>query len=185
MQNQNKLTGKCVVLGVCSSIAVYKACDVVSSLVKMGADVHVIMTENACKLISPRILQTLSRNQVQTTMWSPISDWVPEHISLAQRADIFVVAPATANTIGNFANGLANDLLSSTYIATKAKVLVAPAMNANMITHTAVMRNIQTLKNDGVEFIEAEDGVLACGVEGKGRLASVDKIVNAIVEHLK
>jgi phosphopantothenoylcysteine decarboxylase/phosphopantothenate--cysteine ligase len=185
MQNENNLSGKCVVLGVCSSIAVYKACDIISNLVKMGANVHVIMTENACKLISPRILQTLSRNQVQTTMWSPIADWKPEHISLAQMADVFVVAPATANTIGNFANGLANDLLSSTYIATKAKVLIAPAMNSNMITHPAVVRNIEVLKNDGVEFVEAEDGMLACGVEGKGRLASIEKIIEAIVNSLK
>ena len=185
MQNQNSLSGKCVVLGVCSSIAVYKSCDIVSMLVKMGADVHVIMTENACKLISPRILQTLSRNKVESTMWAPVSDWQPEHISLAQKADVLVVAPATANTIGNFANGLACDLLSSTYIATKAKTLIAPAMNSNMITHAAVERNIEILKRDGVEFIEAENGMLACGVEGKGRLASVETIVAKIVETLK
>ncbi len=185
MQNQNILKGQCIVLGVCSSIAVYKACDIVSMLVKMGADVRVIMTDNACKLISPRIFQTLSRNQVYTTMWSNVSDWKPEHISLAQQADIFVVAPATANTIGNFANGIASDMLSSTYIATKAKVLIAPAMNSNMIEHPAVIRNMDRLKNDGVEFIESEDGMLACGVEGRGRLASVEKIVEKIVEKLK
>ena len=185
MENEKRLSGKNVVLGVCSSIAIYKACDIVSTLVKMGANVDVIMTENACKLISPRIFQTLSRNKVHTTMWAEVSDWKPEHISLADKADVFLVAPATANAIGNFANGLANDFLSTTYIATKARVIVAPAMNCNMYAHKAVVRNIETLKADGVEFVEAESGMLACGVEGKGRLASVEKIVEAVVKALE
>ncbi len=184
MQNENTLSGKNIVLGVCSSIAVYKACELVSLLVKAGASVKVIMTENACKLISPRIFQTLSRNQVYTTMWSPVEDWKPEHISVAEEADLFVVAPATANTIANFANGLASDFLSTAYLATKAKVIIAPAMNSNMYEHRAVERNIDTLKCDGVEFVEPEAGRLACGVEGKGRLAQVDIIYKTILEAL-
>ncbi len=184
MENENRLLGKKIVFGVCSSIAVYKACELVSSLVKDGASVSVIMTENACKLISPRIFQTLSRNQVYSTMWLPVSDWKPEHISVAESADLFVVAPATANTIGNFANGLACDFLSTAYLATKAKVIIAPAMNANMLEHRAVQRNIDTLKCDGVEFVEPACGRLACGVEGKGRLADVDVIYKSILEAL-
>ena len=170
MENEKRLSGKNIVLGVCSSIAIYKACEVVSGLVKMGANVDVIMTDNACKLISPRIFQTLSRNKVSTSMWEDVADWKPEHISLAEKADVFLVAPATANAIGNFANGLANDFLSTTYIATKAKVIIAPAMNCNMYSHSAVVRNIETL---------------ACGVEGKGRLASVEKIIEAVVSALE
>lgn len=184
MEKENVLAGKKIVLGVCSSIAVYKACELVSLLVKHGASVSVIMTENACKLISPRIFQTLSRNQVYTTMWSPVADWKPEHISVAESADVFVVAPATANTIGNFANALANDFLSTAYLATRAKVIIAPAMNSNMYEHRAVQRNIDTLKYEGVEFVEPECGRLACGVEGKGRLADVDTIFKAILEAL-
>ena len=117
-------------------------------------------------------------------MWSPVSDWKPEHISVAESADVFVVAPATANTIGNFANALANDFLSTAYLATRAKVIIAPAMNVNMYEHRAVQRNIDTLKYEGVEFVEPECGRLACGVEGKGRLADVDTIFKAILEAL-
>ena len=127
MKKWEKVSGKNVILGVCSSIAVYKACQLASTLTKNGADVHVVMTESARKLISERIFQTLTRNPVCTDMWESIPDWKPEHISLAQRADIMVVAPATANAIGHFANGIADDFLSTVYLACAAPVLIAPA----------------------------------------------------------
>ena len=181
---QNGLEGKTVVVGVCSSIAVYKAAEIVSRLAKSGADAHVVMTENAAKLMSPRIFQTLSRNKTYVSMWEEISDWKPEHISLAEAADLLLVAPATANTIGNFARGLAPDMLSTIYLATRAPVLVAPAMNCDMYAHPAVAENIEILKKRGVEFVEPETGMLACGREGAGRLAEVGKIVEKAAEIL-
>lgn len=174
------LKGKKIVLGVCSSIAAYKAADLASRLVKLGADVRVIMTKNAQKIISERVFFTLTRNPVGVDMWEKVEAWQPEHISFADFADLLVVAPATANTIGNFACGLAPDLLSSTYLATSAPVLIAPAMNDKMYAHPAVQSNIETLKSRGVKFVEPDDGMLACGVCGKGRLADLDKIVEAI-----
>lgn len=179
MQNigQSVFKGKTVVLGVCSSIAVYKAAELVSALVKLGADVKVVMTENAAKLMSPRIFQTLSRNRVYVSMWEDILDWKPEHISLAEAADLLIVAPATANMIGNFARGIAPDMLSTLYLATTAKTLVAPAMNCDMYAHPAVVENMEILKARGAVFVEAQRGMLACGKEGAGRLADIDKIV--------
>jgi len=136
-----------------------------------------LMTENATKLMSPRIFQTLSRNDVHCSMWTNVTDWKPEHISLAEAADLLLVAPATANTIGNFANGLAPDILSSVFLATTSKVQIAPAMNCNMYDNPAVIKNIAELKGRGVYFTEPEEGKLACGVTGRGRLASIDAII--------
>ncbi len=187
MQNENSgaLSGKKLVLGVCSSIAAYKAADLLSALVKMGADVRVVMTRNAQRLISPRIFQTLSRGEVYSSMWREISEWKPEHISLAEFADAMLVAPATANTIGNFANGLAPDLLSSVFMAIDpSNVLIAPAMNSAMYSHPSLRRNMDFLKGMGVSFIEPEYGALACGAEGKGRLANMDDIVSAVLKKL-
>ena len=174
------LKGKNIVLGVCSSISAYKACDIVSALVKLGANVDVIMTKNALHIIGEKTLETLSRNKVNIDMWEKIGAWMPEHISLADKADAFVVAPATANSIGNFACGLAPDILSSTYLATKAPVLIAPAMNVNMYEHPAFQSNMQTLKSRGVKFVEPEEGPLACGISAKGRLADTNVIIEAI-----
>lgn len=185
MKKWEKVSGKNVILGVCSSIAVYKACQLVSTLTKNGADVHVVMTESARKLISERIFQTLTRNPVCADMWAAIPDWKPEHISLAQSADIMVVAPATANAIGHFANGIADDFLSTVYLACKAPVLIAPAMNCNMYRHPAVARNIGVLSCDGVEFVGPDDGSLACGDSGKGRMAEVEEIMEAICNILE
>ena len=179
------LKGKNIVLGVCSSISAYKACDIVSKLVRLGACVDVIMTKNATNIVGEKTLETLSRNKIHTDMWEKIGQWMPEHISLADKADVFAVAPATANSIGNFACGLAPDILSSTYLATKAPVLVAPAMNVNMYEHPAVRANIETLRGRGVRFVEPEEGPLACGVSAKGRLADTDAIVEAIAELAK
>lgn len=171
------LRGKKIVLGVCSSISIYKAAELLSRLLSFGSDVHVVMTENATKLMSPRIFQTLSRNDVYCSMWDHIADWKPEHIALAESADLLLVAPATANTIGNFANGLAPDMLSAVFLATLAKVQIAPAMNCNMYANPAVIKNIAELKARGVFFTEPEDGKLACGITGRGRLASIDSII--------
>ena len=173
--NRESFKGRNVVVGVCSSIAVYKAAELVSALVKLGANTTVIMTESAKKLISPRIFQTLSRNKTYSDMWEDVAEWK----AIAESADIIIVAPATANTIGNFACGLAPDLLSSTYLAAKCPVLIAPAMNSNMYENPAVVRNICTLKNDGAHFLEPEVGMLACGVSGKGRLAEISSILDA------
>ena len=180
MENiRESFKGRKVVVGVCSSIAVYKAAELVSALVKLGADTTVIMTASATKLISPRIFQTLSRNKTYSDMWEDVAEWRPEHISIAESADIVIVAPATANTIGNFACGLAPDLLSSTYLAAKCPVLIAPAMNSNMYENPAVVRNMRALKSDGVHFVEPEVGMLACGVSGRGRLAEIGSILDA------
>lgn len=183
--NAEILKGKNIVLGVCSSISAYKAVDIVSRLVRLGANVQVIMTKNATNIIGEKTFETLSRNKVNVDMWETIGNWMPEHISLADKADVFAVAPATANSIGNFANGIAPDMLSSTYLATKAKVLIAPAMNVKMYEHPAVQNNMKILKSFGVHFIEPEEGPLACGVSAKGRLAGVDSIVDAIIELAK
>ncbi|MBR6388532.1 MAG: phosphopantothenoylcysteine decarboxylase [Opitutales bacterium] len=172
-----KFNGRRIVLGVCSSIAAYKAADLASALAKAGADVRVILTKNAAKIISERVFSTLTRNPASVDMWEKISDWKPEHISLAQFAEIMIVAPATANAIGNFANGLAPDLLSSTFLATRAKVLIAPAMNDAMYENFAVQRNIKYLRENGVVFAEPEEGELACGTCGKGRLAQNGRIL--------
>ena len=186
MQNEKEsvLKNKKIALGVCSSIAIYKSAELTSRLVKLGADVSVVMTENAAKLMSPRIFQTLSRNPVSVSMWEEISDWKPEHISLAESIDLLLVAPATANAIGNFANGIAPDMLSTLYLATKAKVMIAPAMNCDMYSHPAVQTNMLTLKNRGVEFIETQTGMLACGRVGAGKLADVDTIITHVQEAL-
>lgn len=179
------LTNRRVVLGVCSSIAICKAPEIVSQLVRLGADVRVIMTKNAAKLVSERIFQTLSHNPVACDMWEKTGDWRPEHVSLADFAELMIVAPATANAIGNFANGLAPDFLSSTFLATTAKILIAPAMNCKMYSNFAVQNNIAVLQKNGVEFVGPEEGVLACGISGKGRMSEPEKIVESAVEILK
>ncbi len=185
VRRETPLKGRRIVMGVCSSIAVYKAADIVSALRKLGADVTVIMTANARKLISERIFQTLSRNKVYCDMWCEIDSWKPEHISLAESAELLLVAPATANMIGNFACGLAPDMLSSVYMATKAKVLIAPAMNGVMYESAAVSENIEKLAARGVKFVGPDSGELACGSVQKGRLACVGEIISAVQEILK
>lgn len=187
MQNDKReiFGGKNIVLGICSSIAVYKAAELASQLARADANVVAVMTANAQKLISPRIFQTLTRNKVYCSMWEQIDDWKPEHISLAESADLLLVAPATANTIGNFANALAPDMLSSLYLATAKPVLIAPAMNSQMYANKGVQRNIERLKSDGAFFVEPDEGRLACGTVGKGRLAETDKIIEAAAEILK
>jgi phosphopantothenoylcysteine decarboxylase len=179
------LKEKVIILGVTGSIAAYKAADITSRLVKWGAEVRVIMTESATRFITPLTLQTLSRNKVYTSMWEDISDWEPGHISLADRANLLLVAPATAQSIANFANGQAPDLLSSTYLATRAPTMIAPAMNGKMLEHPATQKNIEFLRERGHHFIEPDEGMLACGYEGKGKLASVERICQSVREFLQ
>jgi len=175
-----ELNGKTIILGVTGSIAACKAADLAGALVKMGADVHVILTTDAARFITPLTLRTLSRNEVVADMWDD-TGWKPGHIDLADSADLFLVAPATANKLAEFAHGLASDMLSCTYLATKAPVLVAPAMNTKMLEHPATQANIKTLRERGVKFVEPSSGMLACGYAGAGHIASVEDIVRAAV----
>lgn len=177
-------TNKTVVLGVSGGIAVYKACDVVSRLRKLGINVHVIMTNSASEFVTPLTFQSLSQNYVVGDMFEEPKTWDVEHISLAKKADVFLIAPATANVIGKIANGIADDMLTTTVMATKGKVLIAPAMNTNMYENPIVQRNINTLKEIGYDFVEPESGRLACGDTGKGKLASPETIVEEVVKLL-
>jgi phosphopantothenoylcysteine decarboxylase/phosphopantothenate--cysteine ligase len=176
------LKDKNIVLGVTGGIAVYKAVDVVSKLRKLGANIDVIMTNSATKFVTPLTFQSLSQNLVTVDMFEEPKKWEIEHISLAQKADLFLIAPATANIIGKVANGIADDMLSTTIMATKAKVVFAPAMNTNMYTNPIFKQNMQKLKELGYEFIKPARGRLACGDFGEGKLADPVDIVNYVVE---
>ena len=166
-----------IVVGVTASIAAYKAADLVSKLVKRGCDVHVVMTEQAREFIAPLTFATLSRNPVVTGAADAQSDWKPGHIALADRADLLLIAPATANVIAELAHGLANRPLTEIALATLAPVLIAPAMNGKMWNHAATQHNVALLKSRNAVFIGPEEGLLACGYEGIGRLWNVDDIV--------
>lgn len=174
------LRGKNIVLGVTGGIAAYKAVEVVSRLKKAGAAVHVIMTEGATKFVTPLTFRELSANPVAVHMWEEPKTWNVEHIALATLADIFLIAPATANIIGKIANGIADDMLSTTVMATKAPVVIAPAMNTNMYLNPITQQNITKLASLGYRFIEPATGMLACGVEGPGRLAEPSTIVEYV-----
>lgn len=178
-----KLDGKTVVLGVTGSIAAYKAAEIAGSLVKLGVNVHIILTQSAARFITPLTMRTVSRNVVAADIWDS-KDWKPGHIDLAKAADLLLVAPATAHKIAEFAQGLAPDLLTGTYLATKAPVLIAPAMNMNMLSHPATQANIALLRQRGVQFVDSKEGILACGDEGPGKLANVETIVEAAVKIL-
>lgn len=178
------LKDKTVVIGVSGGIAVYKTLDVVSRLRKLGVNVNVIMTKSATEFVTPLSFQSLSQNYVVCDMFEDPKTWDVEHISLAKRADVFLIAPATANVIGKIANGIADDMLTTTVMATKAKVLIAPAMNTNMYENPILQRNINTLKELGYNFVEPESGRLACGDTGKGKLVSPETIVDEVVKLL-
>lgn len=178
------LKDKTVVIGVSGGIAVYKTLDVISRLRKLGVNVNVIMTKSATEFVTPLSFQSLSQNYVVCDMFEDPKTWDVEHISLAKRADVFLIAPATANVIGKIANGIADDMLTTTVMATKAKVLIAPAMNTNMYENPILQRNINTLKELGYNFVEPESGRLACGDTGKGKLASPETIVDEVVKLL-
>lgn len=175
-----------IILGISASIAAYKAADLASQLVKSGHLVHCIMTQAACEFITPLTMQTLTRHPVLVSLEDEKQSWKPGHIELADSADLFVVAPATAALLAHFAQGLAPDPLCSTYLALppETPVLIAPAMNGKMWLHPATQRNVATLRQDGVHFIDPDTGDLACGYQGIGRLATVESIVNKVNELL-
>ena len=171
-----------IIVGVTGSIAAYKAADLVSKLVKGGAEVHVVMTHGAQQFITPLTLQTLSRNPVTTEVFDSERGWKPGHIDLADRANLLLIAPATAHVIAELACGLAGNSIGEIALATLAPVLIAPAMNGKMWQHAATQQNVATLKARGAEFIGPEDGLLACGYEGLGRLWNVEGIAARALE---
>lgn len=175
---------KNVVLGVSGGIAVYKALEITSLLIKKDINVNVIMTENATKFVTPLSFQSLSQNVVSCDTFQEPKVWEIQHISLAEKADVLLVAPATANIIGKVANGIADDMLSTTIMATKAKVIFAPAMNTNMYENPILQDNIRKLKSFGYEFIEPAEGRLACGAVGKGKLEKPEIIVDKVLMEL-
>lgn len=169
-----------IVVGITGGIAAYKACGIISYLKSEGANVNVIMTKNACEFITPLTIETLSKNKVVTDMFER-PDYVDvKHISLARSADLFLVVPATANIIGKVASGIADDMLSTTIMATKAPVIFAPAMNNRMYENPIVQDNIKKLKLYGYKFIEPSIGHLACGYEAKGKLPKNEEIINYV-----
>ena len=168
-----------ILLGVTGSIAAYKACELIRLFVKNGDEVTVVMTKAATEFVTPLTFQTLSRNPVFVDQFAPPVSWKPEHISLAEAADLVVVAPATANMIAKMRYGLADDLLSATLLATRAPIVVAPAMNTGMWESPVTQENITALKQRGVTVIEPVDGELACGVKGKGRMMDPERIWEA------
>ena len=169
-----------IVVGITGGIAAYKACGIVNYLRKEGANVHIIMTNNACQFITPLSLEVLSGNKVITEMFDRPDYIDVKHISLAKKADLFLIIPATANIIGKVANGIADDMLSTTIMATKAPVIFAPAMNDGMYNNPIVQDNINKLKTYGYKIIEPTVGHLACGYEAKGKLANSETIIDYV-----
>ena len=178
------LKGKHIVVGVTAGIAAYKAVELVSRLYKAGAEVKVVMTRNATKFVSPLVFGEISKHKVAVEMFENVQDWNVEHIAYATWADAYVIAPATANMIAKMSNGIADDMLSTQLLATTAPVFVCPAMNSNMYTHPTVQENLTILRGRGVHVLEPDSGLLACGVEGKGRLPDPQKIMDWVDFHL-
>ncbi len=174
------IRGKNIVLGVTGGIAAYKACELVRALVKEGASVEVVMTQNAMEFVTPLTLQTLSGNKVATRPFDPVWESEIGHISLADRADLVVIAPATASFVGKMATGIADSLLATLVLATLAPVIVCPAMNVNMYNNVAVQENIRKLRDRGVSIVEPSEGFLACGWEGRGRLPETEDIMSEV-----
>jgi len=181
---QAPLTGKSVALGVCGGIAAYKAVEVLRGLQRAGCTVRVAMTKRACEFVQPLTFRALSGSHVIVDDYAPDNPDPIAHITFSQSVDLLVVAPATANIIAKFANGVADDFLSSTYLACTAPVLIAPAMNTTMWEHPATQRNLRQLRADGVHFVEPDAGEMACGTIGPGRLSEPERIVRAALEIL-
>lgn len=182
--DENMLTGKKILLCVSGGIAVYKAAALTSKLTQSGAIVKVMMTNSAREFVTPLTFQALSRNDVFFDTFDEKNSAVIAHIDLADWADLVIIAPATANMIGKLACGIADDMITTTLLATKAPVWVAPAMNVNMYDHPAVQKNIETLHSFGYQFIEPSEGYLACGYIGKGRLEEPEKIVSLVERYV-
>ncbi len=175
------LKGKTVVLGVTGSIAAYKIANLASSLVKLHADVHVIMTKNATNFINPIAFETLTKNKCMTDTFDRSFMYNVAHVSIADKADVMLAAPASANIIAKMAHGIADDMLSTTYLAMKCPVIVSPAMNVNMFTNPVVQRNIKTLEDFGVTVIPPDNGYLACGYTGAGKMPSEQVLLDYIL----
>lgn len=178
------LKGKTIILGVTGCIAAYKACEIVSSLRKKGADVEVIMTPHAARFVQPLSFETLSGNRVITDLFDRDNEFEVEHVALAKKADLFVVAPATANTIGKIAGGIADDMLTTTIMACGAPKVICPAMNTGMYENRSNLKNIEKLKKQGMHIVGPDEGRLACGDVGKGRMAEPELIVKTIEDIL-
>jgi phosphopantothenoylcysteine decarboxylase/phosphopantothenate--cysteine ligase len=174
------LQGREILVGVTGGIAAYKTAHLVSRLVQKGAGVSVVMTEHATRFVGPLVFQTLTHRPVYTDLFAE-GTYDADHIALADRAEAAVVAPATANAIGKLAGGIADDLLSTTLLALRVPVILAPAMNVAMWEHPAVRANVETLRRRGVRFVGPEEGRLACGIEGLGRMAEPETILAEIV----
>lgn len=176
-----------IILGVTGSIAAHKAADLASLLTKAQCDVRVVMTKDAQHFITPLPFKTLTRNPVVTDLYDEDEGWKPTHISLADEADLFLVAPATANVIAKMANGFADDALTCIALALnpKAKLFIAPAMNGKMWLHPATQANVKLLRQRGAEFIGPDEGMLSCGYEGIGRLWPVDQIAARVLKQLR
>ncbi len=182
--SKDALDNRVICLGVTGSIAAYKSADLTSELRRQGAEVFVVMTRAAREFVGSSTFQTLSRNPVTEELWNEGDGWQPGHIELADKTDLLLVAPATAHSIAQFANGLAGDALTSIYLATPAKVMLAPAMNGKMYQHPATQDNLSKLRERDHILVDPEEGELACGYEGVGRMASVDSIVAAVLAAL-
>ncbi|MBI4712348.1 MAG: bifunctional phosphopantothenoylcysteine decarboxylase/phosphopantothenate--cysteine ligase CoaBC [Planctomycetes bacterium] len=184
---KNILQSKEIIIGLTGSIAAYKTAEIASKLTQSGVRVTVVMTKSAAKFITPLTFQTITRNRVLTDLFDDEYVFDPQHIALADKADLLLIAPATANIIGKVANGIADDLLSTLAISMNERtpVVIAPAMNDKMYLNPVVQKNITSLKKFGYKFIEPAKGYLACGAEGKGRLASTDKIIETIMRLVK
>lgn len=180
----SQLVGKRIVLGVTGSIAAYKAADLTSQLIKYGAEVQVVMTRGATQFITPMTLQVLSHRPVGVDIWEEGTNGMPSHIEIADSADLLLVAPLSANVMAEFAHGLAPDLLTSIYLATKGPVLLAPAMNGKMLEHPATQANLATMRARGHAIVDPTEGMLACGYEGNGKLAPVEEIVSRVLSIL-
>lgn len=178
-------SGKTIVLGVTGSIAAYKACEMVSLFKKEGSDVRVILTKEAAAFVTPLTFQTISQNKTITDMFESPEDWNPRHVALADEAALVLIAPATANIIGKLASGICDDMLTCTVFASKAPVLIAPAMNDRMYRHPVTQGNIARLKKIGYRFVGPVKGRLACGCEAVGHIADVKDIVNEAKRLLK
>lgn len=174
-----------LILGVTGSIAAYKACEIVTSLVKSGVEVVVVMTHSARRFVTPLTFQTLSRNEVVTELFGRQEVHDPHHVSLSDKADLILIAPATANLIGKLASGIADDVLTCMVLASKARVLIAPAMDDRMYGHPVVQGNIEKLKAIGYRFIGPVEGRLSSGRIGVGRMAPIEEIVQAVQEEIK
>ncbi len=182
-RNDN-LSGKRIILGISGGIAAYKAAYIASALTQRGADVHVVLTQHGLMFVGPATFWGITRNPVITGLFDQSADAEIKHVSLSESADLLLIAPATANIIGKLANGIADDMLTTMALVVRCPIVIAPAMNANMYSNPIVVTNIERLRQRGCVIIDPEEGHLACGSEGRGRLADPDKIVRVVEEIL-